>query len=111
MNRFTPTLTQLSFGTCVFGGILCANRMFKPTLTDDSKDDNSIVNSIGFRTVASVFYAYLALNVNDLLKTSGLVSHDVLYWGYVTALGGFTYEYFEKTLTTYRTNWNSSQNN
>ena len=73
-------LETLTFATCVIGGAYWTSKYY-----DLKKADSYKVTSIN--AVLGVFYAYAAMNVNNVLMYSELVPANILYKGYLTVFG------------------------
>lgn len=102
MNKYIPTLTQLTFSTSVFGGMLWLNRIWK------NNNEKDIVNSIGFKTTISIFYAYLAININRFFLEFKIVDPIFLYNGYIIVFLGLSYEFLEELTRDYRMRYYNS---
>ena len=114
-NNVIHTMT---FMTCVMGGLTLARDTFENTKletetpereksTDTFFNTNNlcsimIKHSLFLRTTMSVFYYYLAINVNSTLIKSNLVSPFMLISGYSAVLTSifidifYTKKYFKK---------------
>jgi len=106
----TKELTILTMSTCIFGGILWISRAVK--ILKDNFDVNArdtstgkdvifwknavyFCDSLSVKVVLSVFYSYLALNVNSFLLASNFITVDVLSVGYATVCCGIVIESFQ----------------
>lgn len=107
---FRLSLTQLTFATCVSVGLLWTKTFTRSSQSyDDIEKPDSVVDSIAFKALSSVFYAYLAIGVNNKFEEYKLVNTNVLYWGYATVLTAVGYELIEKNTREYRMRWYNSK--
>lgn len=95
-NRDLTTLTMV---TCTIGGTMWLTRFFDLIKRDEiSIQDKSVKNfalladSLSIKVTFSMFYSYLALNVNYALLVSEACTIDQLCVGYATVLGGLMIE-------------------
>lgn len=92
-------LTTLTVVTCTFGGTLWLTRYFdmvkSGTIREVSRSFREFVafsDLLSVKISLSIFYSYLALNVNYLLMAADVCSRDVLCVGYGAVLSGLVVE-------------------
>lgn len=91
-------LTTLTVVTCTFGGTLWLTRFFDMVKSESIKVKSDIKSFVAFsdslsiKVAYSIFYSYLALNVNYLMIASEVCTRDVLCVGYGAVLSGLVVE-------------------
>lgn len=96
LNSTSSNLRNLTFATCIIGGLHWSNLLLPSCLNIENKtnDKTIVVKDLGARAITSAFYYYIALGVNSFLIDRQMVNMEDLCRGYYVVFGSLMWQTF-----------------